>query len=248
MSLILEALRKSEAERRRAQMPDLLTEPQAAAPVALRTPQRWPWLAAGAVVVLGAVWFVSRDATPVAATAQVVADTRDASPVQAERVPARTQPAPARPAPVPVTQRPLVIAPPAPPVQPTEPATAPANAVASAPAAVVPAKAGTQALAGPPLDSRLRANDNVAVPAPAPAPVADTTERVTDLGNDERKQLPPLKLSMHMWNDATSQRFVIIDGTRLGVGDHLGAVVVADILPDGVLLDWNGRPLKLTLR
>ena len=50
-----------------------------------------------------------------------------------------------------------------------------------------------------------------------------TTERVTDLGNDERKQLPPLKLSMHMWNDASSERFVIIDGTRLGVGDHLGA-------------------------
>ena len=63
-----------------------------------------------------------------------------------------------------------------------------------------------------------------------------------------RKQLPPLKLSMHMWNDVATQRFVIIDGTRLTVGDRLGALVVADIVPDGVLLDWNGRALKLPLR
>ena len=241
MSLILEALRKSEAERRRAQMPDLLTEPQVAAPVAPRTPQRWPWLAAGAVVVLGAVWFVSRDATPVEAKATpvvVAAETRDAStvdasPTQATPTPARAEPATARPAPPPV-QRPLVIAPPAPPS---------ARTIAAAAPPVVPAKTDIPSPSRPPLESR---SDVVA--APAPAPVVDTTERVTDLGNDERKQLPPLKLSMHMWNDAAAQRFVIIDGTRLGVGDHLGVVVVADILPDGVLLDWNGRPLKLTLR
>ena len=192
-------------------------------------------------MVLGAVWFASRDVAPVEAKptpVNVAAETRDAPPIKPAPSPARSEPANTRPAPP--VQRPLVIAPPA--ASPT--------AVAAAPEPVVPAKAGTQALPAPPLDSRLRANDNVAAPAPAPAPapVADTTERVTDLGNDERKQLPPLKLSMHMWNDATSQRFVIIDGTRLGVGDHLGAVVVADILPDGVLLDWNGRPLKLTLR
>ena len=245
MSLILEALRKSEAERRRAQMPDLLTEPQAAAPVAVRTPQRWPWLAAGAVVVLGAVWFVSRDGTPVeAATPPVVAvaETRDAPPPDASprAAPARTEPATTHPASPPV-QRPLVIAPPAPPAPRTV-----AVAVAVAAPPVVPANTDVQAPARTPPDVRPRGNDAVA--APAPAPVVDTTERVTDLGNDERKQLPPLKLSMHMWNDASSQRFVIIDGTRLGVGDHLGAVVVADILPDGVLLDWNGRPLKLPLR
>ena len=88
----------------------------------------------------------------------------------------------------------------------------------------------------------------IAAAAPPPAPVAiDTTQRVTDLVGDERKQLPALKLSMHMWNDDAAQRFVIIDGARLRIGDRLGAVVVADILPDGVLLDWNGRPLKLPM-
>ena len=72
--------------------------------------------------------------------------------------------------------------------------------------------------------------------------------RVSDLGNAERSQLPPLKLSMHTWNDAPAQRFVIVDGTRLAIGDHLGALVVADIDSDGVVFDWNGRLLKLPLR
>ena len=189
MSLILEALRKSEAERRRAQVPDLLAEPQVAAPVAKRAPPRWPWIAAGAVVVIGASWFVLKPTTPAVAVASD------------EVAPAITEDAPAEPA------------------QPTtQPVSRPANL-----------------------------HRPLVVAAPAPA-ARDASERITDLGSEERKQLPPLKLSMHMWNDAAAQRFVIIDGARLGVGDHLGPVVVADILPDGVLLDWNGRALKLPLR
>ena len=54
MSLILEALRKSEAERRRAVVPDLLAEPALAAPIATTTPQRWPWIAgAGGATTIG---------------------------------------------------------------------------------------------------------------------------------------------------------------------------------------------------
>src|SRR5688572_8741865 len=53
MSLILEALRKSEAERRRSQAPDLLTEP---APVKRQShatlPRWWPWAAAVAALLL----------------------------------------------------------------------------------------------------------------------------------------------------------------------------------------------------
>ena len=233
MSLILEALRKSEAERRRAQMPDLLTEPQAATPVAVRTPQRWPWVMGGAVLVLGALWFATRGTSP--APVASVAPVEDAAP--------RVQPAPG-PAPVRTTastarvsnvpSRPLVIAPPAPPAPATASArsdTAPASIAAAAPAPAPP--------------EAIRA-EPPSIPA-SPAPFDDVA-RITDLGSEERKQLPPLKLSMHMWNNASAQRFVIIDGARLGVGDRLGALVIADILPDGVLLDWNGRALKLPLR
>jgi general secretion pathway protein B len=71
---------------------------------------------------------------------------------------------------------------------------------------------------------------------------------LADLAPADRKALPPLKLSMHMWNDDASQRFVILDGNRLGEGDRIGDAIVTSITRDGVLLDWNGRTLKVTLR
>jgi general secretion pathway protein B len=51
-----------------------------------------------------------------------------------------------------------------------------------------------------------------------------------------------------MWNEVPAQRFVIIDGNRLGIGARIGMLTVADIVNDGVVLDWNGRLLKLPLR
>ncbi|BCT91386.1 hypothetical protein LYSHEL_04100 [Lysobacter helvus] len=227
MSLILEALRKSEAERRRAQVPDLLAEPQPAAPVARRAAPRWPLWIAAALVALVPILVMLRNepAQPVDGLG-----TKASVPVQdvaiSSDVAAIDRPAP-RPAPA--IKRPLVIAPPAP-AAPTTHTAAPTVAAVATPPPPPP-----RALPAP--------------PTPAPSPVVqDNYERVTDLGPDERKALPPLKFSMHMWNDVPAQRFVIIDGTRLVVGDHLGPLVVADILSDGVLLDWNGRALKLPLR
>jgi general secretion pathway protein B len=220
MSLILEALRKSEAERRRAVVPDLLAEAEVVAPVASRAPARWPWVAATGALMLAVSWFAMRDHGPAPLTVVSVPQ------VSATSSPESATPAPT-PAPTrtPALRRPLVVA-------------------APAPAAPAVAKPEATAVDTPP--ARIEPLPSAA--PPHPAPVIDTTDRVDDLVGEERKQLPPLKLSMHMWNDDAAQRFVIIDGTRLRVGDRLGAVVVADILPDGVLLDCNGRALKLPLR
>ena len=95
---------------------------------------------------------------------------------------------------------------------------------------------------------------DAAQPAPAPAIVppvhepADDTTRLSDLGAEERKQLPTLKLSMHMWNDTPAQRFVILDGQRLGEGDRIGDAVVEQITRDGAILAWNGRRLRVSMR
>jgi general secretion pathway protein B len=92
-------------------------------------------------------------------------------------------------------------------------------------------------------------------PAPVPATIAapvgepaDDTMRLSDLGAEERQQLPTLKLSMHMWNDTPAQRFVILDGQRLGEGDRIGAAVVEQITRDGAILAWNGRRLRVSMR
>jgi general secretion pathway protein B len=88
--------------------------------------------------------------------------------------------------------------------------------------------------------------------SPPIAPQADAGDsnilQLSDLSAAERKSLPPLKVSMHMWDGDAARRFVIVDGNRLVEGDRIGDAVITAITADGVLLDWNGRPLKLPIR
>lgn len=245
MSLILEALRKSEAERRRAQAPDLFAEPQLVLP---RTHPAWPhwrWLALGVVaLIIGvllvrAMWIPATPAAariaaapqPAAAAPAVVASTPIQSSMPARTPAATAMAAPPRPAPglapesvPPISARPAaaVVAAPPPPARPQP--QSPPEPIAAAPV-VMP------------------------VPVPTPAGTADTgAQRLADLGTEERQQLPPLKLSMHMWNDAPAQRFVILDGQRLGEGDRIGEAVVEQITRDGAILAWNGRRLRVGMR
>jgi general secretion pathway protein B len=244
MSLILEALRKSEAERRRGHMPDLHAElPPLAAPRA-KAPPTWRWLAGSGVLVALALaaWLAAGmrtraatthagDATPVASPiTRTSAVLPPVTHLQATAAPARTTTTP----------------------PPTTVATVPAKDTAAwpqppRPLPPAPAAAPTMAMAAP--------APNIA-PAPRPFPPPPTAASssagvvltLADLAPTERKSLPPLKLSMHLWNDDAAQRFVILDGNRLGEGDRIGDAVVTSITRDGVLLDWNGRTLKVPLR
>lgn len=71
MSLILEALRKSEAERRRGQVPDLHAEPSPGTRTRGDGPPAWLWptLALATVVVLAIALWLSRSAPPLASPA-----------------------------------------------------------------------------------------------------------------------------------------------------------------------------------
>lgn len=72
--------------------------------------------------------------------------------------------------------------------------------------------------------------------------------RLSDLSTTDRQQLPPLKMSMHMWGPDSARRFAIIDGTRVGEGDRIGETVVEAIDQDGVVLAWNGLRLRVPVR
>jgi general secretion pathway protein B len=195
MSLILEALRKSEAERRRGQAPDLLqADPDAPVPRRAALP---PWYWVGVVLaMLVFAWLVHLATAEPQTAAPAAPAARDAA--LAER-PAATQPLPA------VTH--LVPA----------PIAVPAPTVAPAPTTAMPAVDGDQ-----------------------PQPLAS-------LSAADRRSLPPLELSMHVWNEDPRQRFAILDGLRVAEGDRVGDAVVAAITRDGVVLDWNGRKLALPL-
>jgi len=220
MSLILEALRKSEAERQRAQVPGL--HAPVAVPVPVRAKPGWgPWVAAlvGATLLVG-TWWVSRPA-PVAPPAPVV----EASPAEA----------PVAPPPAPVELAPAAEVPPPEPVP--SPPTAPAEPIGEV--APAPAVAERVEPAPPPPD-----------PAPAPGtepapPPVETLPTLASLAADERAALPPLKVSMFVWSPEPARRFAIVDGQRIGEGALLAGGTVAEIRTDGVVIDLAGRRLLL---
>lgn len=64
MSLILEALRKSEAQRRLGQAPDLMAQMPASERTARRAFPAWPWFLAGLVLVALTAWWLGRQHAP----------------------------------------------------------------------------------------------------------------------------------------------------------------------------------------
>ncbi|HJU39141.1 MAG TPA: general secretion pathway protein GspB, partial [Tahibacter sp.] len=93
-----------------------------------------------------------------------------------------------------------------------------------------------------------------AVPPPAPAaapPAAAPVAAAPPLENlplywqlplNIRKDLPALKLSMHVYSPTPDQRFVILNGNRQKEGDDLGADVrLTEIRVDGAVLEFHGQ-------
>jgi general secretion pathway protein B len=224
MSLILEALRKSEAERQRAQAPGLHAPAPVHRPPTAR-PGWGPWVAVliGAALLAG-TWWVNRPAPP------------PVTPTVAAAPPPRTEPAtasaPAEPALVEPPPAPVVPAPqpvPDPPADLGEPVEPPPAPVVVAPEPVAP----------PPPEPE---------PAPAEAPAPPTAEALPTLASlapAERAALPPLKVSMFVWSQEPARRFAIVDGNRVGEGALLAGGTVAEIRPDGVVLELQGRRLLL---
>jgi general secretion pathway protein B len=252
MSFILDALRKSETARRRSEAPDLFaTMPGTTAPAPARA--QWPLLVIGGVGVLSliaALWLFAQR-MPAGMPADTVEDA-------AANAPALDTTGSTPPATVDTTREPATVGTPEiSPVRSTEmppvqPATAPAVA-----SPIPPSAAAQTTLTPPPAPDventtrSLPAPPEPSVPppsAPASQPVGDRIVSLADLDPEARKQLPPLKLSMHLWNETPSQRFVIVDGQRLKEGDVLGEIVVERIDRDGAVLVWRGSRLKIELR
>jgi len=86
-----------------------------------------------------------------------------------------------------------------------------------------------------------------ATATPAPAPVDEPAlSPLADLSVDERNGLPALKVSMHVYADDPTQRFMIVDGQRVGEGARMaGGVVLVHIRRDGAEIDVRGRRLLL---
>lgn len=255
MSLILEALKKSEAERRLGRAPDLLTPgPLHPAPrhmdwrgigigalvtlaLALAVIAGWRWWFGTtptqpvAVVAPGAAVALSLPASPPAPTA-AVAEPRAPTPLRAEAEIIANVPVPEdaefigterESMPVPAGAVPLAQPRPRAPEQPVRP-------VATAPAPNP----------GPPPPARNE--DRVKPPPTTAAAPLEALPHLAGMTTAEREGLPPLRLSMHVYDPDPPARFVLIDGKRYRQGDALAPGLVLDeIRPDGVAIAWQGR-------
>lgn len=221
MSLILDALRKSEAERRRGQAPDLHSPSPLLARIAPRRRSPWPFMLAAIVVVglVAAAWWWLPPRQPAAPMAAVPAESVTATDTTSEA---------GVPPTIPVTARvPVVAAPPPPTPEPLRAASPPTEVINPTPAAPrVPT---------PPV---LPSDTNSSVASTNAEPELPT---IAALSASQRAAMPAMKMSMHVWAEQPGDRFVIIDGQRVSEGTRLPGASVVEIRQDGVVLDVDGR-------
>jgi general secretion pathway protein B len=291
MSLILEALRKSEQQRRLGETPTLATDSAWATRRwhgAATRGARWPWIVLALLLVAGgaaAWWLLPRgsetpavpapgaeaavstgtgDPAPAPAPAAIPVDPQPQATIAAPPVAIDPMPAPVvavppaselpggpavrleAPTPSPDGEYPEVPAP-ADRVASTEPAM-PADAPATATSAQIPA---APAIAPPPVAEPTPASPPESPPAPtSAAPAMQSTGGdvlpVYALSLAIRQSLPPLKLSMHVWNADPARRFVILGDTRATEGENAADDLrIVEIRRDGVVLDFRGTQFLL---
>ncbi len=262
MSLILEALKKSESQRRLGEAPDLGT------PFATRRRRRSPLpvLLIAIVITGGAGWWLlqptpapdsgtsaAKVATKPGGTLANAAagNARDGSNAMRGMPAPSSHPVakPASSAPANAAPSTIVAQPAAPRMQPPPPGLPPAFSKnlppPAAPAPTVAAPAATAsapikpAALPPPLSTAPAVAAN---PAPAAAAPAPAIQSINDLPYTLRRDLPDIPISMQVYSADAARRFVIIDGERKIEGDTIKeAVALREIRANGVVLEFHGQ-------
>jgi general secretion pathway protein B len=216
MSFILEALRKSERERQRGDVPAISNVPIA---VARRAAPSWAIAAIAllcvALIAVAWGWWQTFSSSHAAGRAPVLA--------------AAPPSVPAQPAPrVAATQAP-------------QPAAHGEHGTQEQPPSAAGASIALRDLAAPAPTSAQRG-----VASPAAATTSPLLRPSVGELRAEGIEVPELTLELHVYSDDPTQRFVFINGNRYGEGDVLkeGPKVV-EILPEGVALSTAGRDFLL---
>lgn len=258
MSFILDALKKSEAERRQGEVPRLQNEPFSPPP---RRRPLWPLLLALALLLNGGVfawWLLARDEAP--ATAAVTADRSAQSAAGGRSASAEPAglPTPLAAESVTLPAEPVGVGAPAPSSGEPSPGRAATPAVPAEPEVVTvvldaaPVKSAAQAARPAPAKTAENMTQprraEPATPAPArprvaaAAPVAEAFPPVSELPGNVRSSLPALDLQLHFYTPAPERRLVRLNGLNLRQGGSSGdGLNVVEITQDGVKLSHGGN-------
>jgi len=217
MSIILDALKKSDTERQRQSTPGIASIPAANAG---RSSSRWFWII-GLLLVLN-----------LAAVAFLINRTGEssASPAEAETVPSSPSTTPTLP-----IERPAVSA--AAPVEGSEPA-----AITPQPAQESSIATSSRSNQAPAIETT---RSTTAPPPPGPT-VADNLPTFDELRARGVLQLPDLYIDIHVYSDNPAERFIFVNMSKYKERAKLAeGPVVAEITPDGVVLDYLGTAFLL---
>ena len=246
MSLILDALRRADAERERGSVPGLDAHPVPVAdePTSAMRSRPWLWSLAGVVVALGGVlaW-------------RLVAAPRDTVPPPAPVPAPMTAPVPAPPTasvpplapappPAPAPAAPSAVPPPAsPPVQPPRPAAQAAAGEEATPGEGRRARR-PRPLAGEPSATSAAPPAAAAAPA-APSRAAARTAPAEPLG-EAPAGLPRLVVSGATYSDNPAYRMLVINGQVFQEGQEPApGVVLESIQPKRAVLNYRGQRFSI---
>jgi general secretion pathway protein B len=241
MSFILDALRKSEHERRMETAPDIMHTPVAV------TRQRLPiWAIAliGALaaallaVTIYSVW--QRFPGPEPAMGELQQPAPPPQPAPQAALPQAVSPTPQVSAPPAVTiEEPAVAAPPA----QTPPLDSSAAAMRSEPSITTPAEVPVSSPTAEPTPVP-RSEPIARVPASPPVnrePLPSYAALLADGMN-----IGTLQMQLHVHSSTPANRFVVINGTRRREGERLSeGLSIEEIVAEGAILNYQGRRFLL---
>lgn len=216
MSSILDALRKSERQRRQARTPVFRDAAAPTSPPLLRWASLLAWAALLLALAGGAV-LILRTEAPTPATAP----TEDATPAGASPQSAVATPA------APVTAR-----------LPEAPATPRAAATQNL-AGQLPAANDSKARA-------VEGPQSEPAPSPPAAAVSGEAPWLSALPESFRAGLPPLTVTIHVYAPDEAQRILYINNRPYRRGAEIQpGVMVEEIVPEGVVLRYRGQRFRL---
>jgi general secretion pathway protein B len=113
----------------------------------------------------------------------------------------------------------------------------PPDAAGSRPArSIAPARTPPR----PEATAAAQGNPTVSVPVAGTAP-ADAIKLIWELPYAVRRELPEIKLTMHVYANAPENRFVIVNDARHVEGDDIDGMKIVEIRSDGVVFEREGQ-------
>jgi general secretion pathway protein B len=239
MSLILDALKKSEAQRQRGQIPTLATPSMRPSGVyeEKSASKKWLWLSIVLIALMlgmAGMWWKQTQKTmaplptptavmPAAVTPTAVTPTAPITTSSTVTFPDKKI---AEKKDAPSTKK----------VDADAASVKPAAETAPSDSKKTAAPANTTAFTDPPK----QANNETPTSS---SPVIETSfaPYLSTMASDLRRQLPAMKLSMHVYTNEPSKRFAIIDGQRVNEGSSIGNAIVERINTEGVIVSVQGQ-------